>query len=1278
MSGQIDGSTLPSPASPQPSVASSQTWSPPSPSIDHIGEPDSRTPIILDEHGPRAPNTDVQVDSDHLRKRQRRSGGFLLSSTSPASFGSARTTARGPESKGKGKVEDTGLAVPKRRSILNRHRLKQSIGSSPLAKEVVSDASAPDPQTKGAPGGDQALSVPSKTSLSIQSSIGSNSTYNGSSSKDTERSQEIKPVLDFDTDAARLVNIALSLSESRRRNFSGGLLAPPTSVGDRRILSAGEASAIAASSAGGGSLGYHLQQQRRTSKNISPGRDESGPQRSPSARHSQDSRSPTHTPIRPIIDLNGSPDLLFSPSDATLSRAEKARITLELGYEYRRLLQYLPKLPTRSKGRPTTTRLGRKENEAATNDLGRPYNPLQYVRNRKVRLRERRPLNPETDGWNSLVKVRNWVNIVAGEREAGISTIDERYPLPPFETDPTQPSTTGPSQLPDSSNPSGARPRRPRQEWTFMPSDLLADAYWLQHDGNIAHIEDSLGHKIVSSPQSYKAASARSSTELDYTSHRRSESINRHAISPEKFRSLVDKTRKDASRERNNQKAELSEPDTPTRSQEGPKDWKDRWPRRLVRSRSSSSSGESDHEIISNLIRHDRRGSDYTHSAALEKHMRNLLNQEDEEKDATASRLVEKSGKNDDGNDSRHEPNHKANGSVTHNRRSSTERMQETAKPKAPTNSAQPSARTSFEEQRGRERRRSSNDPLNATGSKPQKTHRTVPSIAIDVSRPNSPPQSTRKRSPSREGISPSRSKERQAISETDFAVNIKPLPHQSRNDDSDSNSKEEAHKVITNSLPDGFLSPITAEGFSRKFRRSDGSTTKSAKEGSESDSKLRGFFRGGRIAEIVGNEVSRVGDILRRKDASNPASPIVSPASSIWGESDTEDDTFGTSPETDLSRVATKVDGYDKAESQEPQYHMSNLPSFRSPFLSIKGQELIEKAPEQDTNQSKPLQQQERGRSSRFERLAPPKLDMRNVSPSASPPLTRTQTRNTVASYDPFDSRQSSTSRSESHVRDADRRLNAALGLPGAIGRAGPPMTGLATLEIRQRRSQERSATKDKRDWSIGHRSISAARGVVTSRDVARVRALLLSSGVKANEIIRRAHEIRETPSPLFLELQRVSKGPLPHVSRAEEHTLAANVCARTIDDSSQKIRDAAERFSNETLEDLHKQIKDIDEQVTHKLTPSVRAFADDADAFSTQLTTTHVLEVKQLNDSVDAILRRRRRRLRWIRRGGYVVLEWTLLGIMWWAWLIVAIIRLVRGTVKGLSTVIRWLLWL
>ena len=1201
----------------------------------------------------------------HGSRRSRNSGGFLLPDVSPSSgFAAPQSPNHSADVKGKRKVEDGDLLIPKR-GPRSRHQLKPSLGGSPLAVEVLNNYSTPGSEKTHEDQVAETLSVQNRESRNAQSPLSSESISD--SRKNGEARPDHIPALGFDTDPAQIVSLALSLSESRRRNFSG-LMPPASAGGDRVVIAGGSPSPGLHTINGGGSLRQYLQQQRHISRNVSP-RSGHPKRKAVSPRLNQNGAS-SPPPIASIPDFMQPSNLAFNPSDATLSRAEKARIALELSYEYRRLLQYLPKLPP-AKGRPSTARRKEKRSPDGLGDLGRSYNPLQYIRNRKFRLRERRPFESEAEGWSNLERVRLWVDTVANEREVGIATIDDRYPLPAFETIPTD-SATGDAVLdmnPTKPSPAqGNKQRRPRMDWMITPWDMLADAYWLQHDRNITHIEDATGHKIMPSPDTYKFPSVKNSLDLDRASHARVESIDRQAVSPAKLRSLKQNARNERSSERSWPPELLIEPDSLRQRADGSRDRMGRWPRKFRRSRSSSSASDSDDDDPSRHKRGRRRNQDYSGGAVLEKHMMSLLARENVNDDGSMSQNFHQTHDENDAHGSRTIGKTMAGSSLYSGQQGPKQAKEAHGAETLDLGSAHSSARSSFERPNHR-RRTTSFDDLDFTAPSSPNVSGFTPSIAINLSRPSSPHISPKKPLPS---FRPARSKERQAISENDFALSSPSTTDLSRQGTRDSKSEEISRRERHKNDMNGFLSPSN-DSFSKLFRRSDG-ISKGPKESTETDSKFRGFFRGGRIAEIVGNEVGRVGGKFRRKDASNQASRVASSGSShASDESDTESYGLDSSPEADLSHVSNNHDS-------EPKYHTANLPNFQSSFGrdTDKAKEPPVTLSKDDPIPHQQLAQRARGRSARFDRLAPPKIDLRNISPAPAPVLTRTQTRNTVPSYDPFDSRQSSTSRSEGRVRDADRRLNAVLGIPGTIGPGGPPMTGLASLESRYRRSRERPVLEGKRQWSISDRSISAVRGTVTKRDIARVRALLLSSGMKANEIVRRAHEVCQASSPVLQHISMMSGGRLPPISRSQEHVLAARIYASHIDEDNKQLRDAAERFSNETVDELHRQIKEVDERMTQKLTPLVRTFADEADAFSAQLTTTDTLEVKQLNDAVDAILRRRRRRLRWVRRGGYVLLEWTLLGIMWWVWLIVVIIRLTRGTIRGFFRAVKWLLWL
>jgi hypothetical protein len=63
---------------------------------------------------------------------------------------------------------------------------------------------------------------------------------------------------------------------------------------------------------------------------------------------------------------------------------------------------------------------------------------------------------------------------------------------------------------------------------------------------------------------------------------------------------------------------------------------------------------------------------------------------------------------------------------------------------------------------------------------------------------------------------------------------------------------------------------------------------------------------------------------------------------------------------------------------------------------------------------------------------------------------------------------------------------------------------------------------------------------------------------------------------------------------------------------------------------------------------------------------------------DTIDNMLRKRRRRFRWVRRGLWLTVEWALVGAMWYVWFVVVIFRIFFGVGRGIWSGVRWLLWL
>ena len=1284
MSPQSSGQQLRAPTSPLFSSAQHES----SLSDGHINRSASRKIDNDQEHNIDArDNLRADLAQNELPQRRQRpksSGGFLLQ-TLPADTEylrphSSAEAGMSENAKGKRKVEEGDLIVPKRASALHRHRQKASLGSSPLATEV-SNIRSPDQIDGSSP---RKTTIHSNGKQRITSSR-TNSNMSPASSLSTDDAHQRKSsTLGHDTDPAQIVNLALNLSESRRRNFSsGGLIPPRDSIGAKRMVSAGYSPLGLSYSAAGGSLRHHLNQQRQISRNVSPRSGRSASSRGASPQLSQHARVKNNDPVLPDLNAGANEKANLDASDATLARAEKARLAIELSYEYRRLLQWLPKLPTPSQSRPSTSRRATKSHGQPAETLGRAYNPLQYVRNRKVRFKQDRPLDAETQGWADIDSVRDWVTTVANEREDGISRVDRRFPLPPFD-----PSQRGLAILDNVAAPGMPQPptkkiSRPHTVWEFTPWDMLADAYWLNQDDNLAHLEDSHGRKLIAKNEILQEHDPRPSKDSVRDSARRSDSMIRMNGSTEKIRASMESLR-NHSKLRGRRRNETYEPQSPLSDDNGSRSRKSRWPRNFVRSRSPSSSGGSPEN---KRLKREPEASHYNSrddydSAALEKHMMDILAKEAEDVNAYTESA---NGFAANDIESAHRVNEgvKRNGNIFHaTRRPSRPQRLHTDSPVAEKHQA--SARASFDEERFHHHRMSSDD-LNSTAPNSPTESGFIPSIAINLSPPTSPPTSAaspKKTIPDRLGsfrrARPSLGK--RAISENDFAIDSGTSTDVSRQTTNESQLVNMLRKEHSDQPSNGLLSPSKSEFFGKGSRPLANSSIRSIKD--TSDSRLRGLFKGGRIAELVGSEVSKVGDLLWKKDGGSNASQLNSPIASSYASEDSDVDDgdisgLDNSPEDNLSRTFSHADGRPRLSqgstaSEKPKFHIENLPSFRSTIdrsEAPKGNEpTLEPRPDHITRQQMALR--ERGRSSRFDRLAPPKIDMRDISPSPSRPSSPERGKDT--------SRHSSSSTSGRRVRSADRRLNAMLNVPGKVGTGSLAPTGLSALASRQSQSRGRPTLDNKRQWSISDRGVSELRGAINKRDIARVRALLLSSGVKANEIVRRAEEMPSMPPPFLQGLQPLFHDGVPHTPRSQEHIVAGRMLISNIETTTQDLRVAAERFAHSTVEDLHERMKAVEEYVDHKLTPLVRAAADDADNCSTELTTTHTLAVKQLNDSVDVILRKRRRRLRWIRRVGWAALEWTLLTVMWLVWFIVVIIRLLRGIIRGSVASVRWLFWL
>lgn len=1226
------------------------------------------------------------------------SGGFLLDSPSiPSRLAFlSRKKNEGSKAKGKSRRDGSGLKIPKRK---NRHSHRSSIGSSPLATKVSTLEHEADVRTDGA-APEEPDSLPSL--VSGNSSVNSTNLLEGSSAMPPKTKSS---GAGYDTDPMQIVNMALSLSEGRRRQISSMRLAAGD-TGVRRSISSGQNSELRAARPQSG-LGHHLNAERQFSRNISPlahARRQPTPIKiSNQPEQTSDSYLQSHAAHQRGSDLYGG---LYNISDASVARVHKAKDHFELLYEYRRLLTHLPPL------RGSTQALRKSDIQ------GRAYNPLQYARNRKVRFQEKRPVQSETDGWHDVPQVRAWVNAIIEAHTERRTDPDECIRLPELHTlhpepnqtytDPVEVDTPSPVILKHDAD-HNSKPRRPRSDWVVLPQDLLADIHWMEQGLNKTKIEDRDGNRIYPWDIELKYTGWRNRTPAhgqgQQVSSAPPEPVEDNTpkmssyVTPPELPTFASTGRKGKRRGRGRrQEPKLhSDLDSDTSNSDGQKRRK-RLQQTLLRSFSKSSTPDSDDKKAART-RKQRPGKTEVEESAtegnpLDSHMRSML---DHERHFSGSPHAEKPESSVERSRStvKHRIRHDLQISPSRERASSSRRRESDhgVEPLHNSLGKRRQSRLSPEVERPA---RSSLDYDTPPPSSPS-IHQ-FPSIAINLSPPPSrSPSPTKKVLHSR--INPFRdrnhSKQRSGIDAADFAdATASPLSQQKSTE-----LAKDDNPFVDGSRDTSPMTSLAKHTSNTSATRGDAyrnhsSASKQAVKPpvtADAQARVRGLFKGGRIAELLGNEVSRVGDLLWKREVA-PATRTSSSSSGVRSHPGTDmDEARATSevlkkpPQPHSSRFSSPTGRASKNASSaqlrsacgdKHSYFMSNLPSFTSPFQ--KDRELQEErdrvalvTPESSPpdaygapdhiSQAAALHRSV-SRSARLDRLAPPKLNIsRSASPDGSPESRRAN-------------HEFGQTLSLAGPTNTSRALNDALGRP----RGGPPVTGLTGL------TASKSGTAFTRSWHPSRRETITERAsaFVTKKDVARARVLLLSSGVKARQICLRAQLVRPQTPKLLLD--SVESHP-PETSRAlrvprkDEHMVAAENLISTTTAQTNTFRTAMDHFSTITCPSLHTSLQALNDLVENKLTPRVRAAADDSGELSMKLTTTSTLAVKGLNDVIDGAMRRRRRGpLRWLRRIGYGIVEWLVVGLLWGIWLVVSVLRVVTGCIRGSYMALRWLFWL
>lgn len=1057
-------------------------------------------------------------------------------------------------------------------------------------------------------------------------------------------------------DPAEIVRMALNLNESRKMSLDPGHLAsvpaPDSTKSSVNMLQPRDAVLT-------GSLRQHLKAQSRSSQNSSPYRASLNGTRSNAISPSP----PTSNHSSVAVTQDPPMDYIYHITPATISRAEKAKAYIELAHEHRRLLERLPRL----------------EPSDGSRNLERPYNPLQYLRNRTQRVHNSRPLNTKASGWNNVLHVRNWVDLV--EQESGqpgyvmgdVALLPEwRYshlPLSALRSEDNE------GKVPRDSKINGSRGQS-RMDWAVNPSDLLADAYWLEQADNKTLAETRQGNKIF--PEVRRPFQSRTSSE-SFPGPSKSASGTRHPIhsidspeSPKEAKHTMSPVVAESERDTDAEES-LSSPYNQSR--------RSKVKRHLLKkpkapSYSSDDLSNSETEFTRQPPMHLGKHGVGINTGPLERHMRTLLELENLNQNS--------------------EP-------ITHSHIDAPRPGIGGSRRLGVSEGTSRPSQTERHEQakgRGKHMKASRDVHLNTSIS-------TRPTISIDEfdgapqNNNNRFSKGRRSKSPSLEDVRSSRWVEPKGLG-LRFKRHQRLRQHQQSSDDlrhfQRNGQNGDCPGKTGIDVFDGATSRRDSFGPQGSIVESNSTTDQSSPETNgnlyNNPPASKRFFKGGRIGEIVRNESTQASDIVfkrqpPRRGSATSRKPKESDMPYVRKPEKNSKLTRGEKnrpfPGTYRRRSASTSDIH---KSKDSQYHAKNLPSF----VSNQRNHL---SPPKGPGDHMSIQQEQRRlqrNTSRFDSLAPSPLDTSDVSPTnSSPELARSPRPDLEAlslerqrSYGfPRPDEERSRDSSQSGVESANTRLQAALDLSRNSKSSRNSLT--------PRESMTPSADLDQISWDLArapsHPIQQRRMGkTIRSRDIALVHSLLLSSGVKGKSIVERANTPRPSPAPYLLEAlsaaDETDRNPraysLDLIPRHQEHVLAAQNLSKGLNATVSAFENAARRFRNNTCVHLSSQIGDLRERVGSQLTPGVRLTSDDADAFIARLTTTHTLAIKQVNDSVDQMMRKRRQRLRWLRRVGFALLEWVLVALMWWIWLFVFIFNCLRTMLTWVFRGVKWLFWL
>ena len=911
-----------------------------------------------------------------IRRSKRASGGFLLES-SPNSSRLSRSLLSQKLMKGKEKPDDQALSVPKRRLQVDGHDSPSSSRASPLSSEIKSS-----PPMNG-------------HSVQDHQNGWTNQQFPGSLRSDgTASSRQQASSYGFDSDPSQIVEMALRLNEGRRRQASARRYVSGATEG-RRIVSAATTRPPTSSP----SAKSDKQSDNQPAPRLRP----SNPDPiTPQKRGRELENEPTDTLPPTVGELSPEQDAItiedeMQISRATQKRVENAKAYFELAYEHRRILSHLP--PVRNPHAQIRSEQPGYDSKA--------YNPLQYVRNRKLRFREKAPLDAEGEGWHDVLKVRAWVDAVVNNHPQTKHDPLECVRLPPLtllDKDPNE-LDNDPNVGSKKAGPTG-RPRRPKSDWVTHPGDIIADAFWTEQGLNKQKIYNRDNEPVFPPGTKFHFSGWRNRTPINVPAGLRSSSPG----SPPSF---------------DRQDSVPAAPDLPVfESAHKDHGWG------MARSKFASAL----HKKSKNTKNNDKifdTSSDSSDSGGVTEPRKESRGRKRRAKHHEKLSLPHGDPFDEPAKGAERRGSDSIDVSRRHSRQDSIDHANLLRYLRRNSTSLSETHNDHDKHKLGRRRGFLGNVRLDSepeygrssfeSTAPPTPAHLGFPSIAINLSPPDSRSQSPgQKPRGSFLGVVKDKiQSQKDHIERTDFAGGIS-----SSNKGSEDSASQFRHKVASRdasrdtssrsrgtspftqgqhgfSLDEG--SPTIAEPRASTISKTSTRTTDSASR----QHRVRGMFKGGRIAELVGNEVSRVGDFIWKRDPPR-RSDITETGSNSGYESDSDDlsDVQDKTPERvkqarQPPNGATPDSPVTKTSPREAmQYHIQGLPSFTSPFQRDKAAQdekedkLRAQSPggtrqekgDKNDNHLDPIvtgsAASRAGRSPRFNNLMPPKLDIRAATP--------------------------------------------------------------------------------------------------------------------------------------------------------------------------------------------------------------------------------------------------------------------------------------------------------